>query len=153
MFLRDNSAPSGPTAHSVTSEKSKGLIEKSTVSHQRDNSAPSGPTAHSVTSEKSKGLIEEFQDSHQRSKAGPGPSGVSLSSDRSKDLRVFFKKDQSGASAQSSTIPFGSTTASLGTGPSKGLTKDFKDSQQRDEDSNVPIGQEPQVVLKSIFKV
>ncbi|KAJ0037168.1 hypothetical protein NL108_018002 [Boleophthalmus pectinirostris] len=59
-----------------------------------------------------------------RSKAGPGPSGVSLGSNISKGLDIDFKKGQSGASAQ-----------------------------LRDKDLSIPIGQEPQEELDSIFLV
>ncbi|KAJ0066799.1 hypothetical protein NL108_002828 [Boleophthalmus pectinirostris] len=65
-----------------------------------------------------------------RSKAGPGPSGVSLCSNDSKDLGINFKKGQTGPSAR------------------------FKEhSHLRNEDSSVPIGQEPQAELDSIFQV
>ncbi|KAJ0062200.1 hypothetical protein NL108_017690 [Boleophthalmus pectinirostris] len=61
---------------------------------------------------------------HVGSKAGPGPSGVSLCSNRSKLVGIDFKKDQSEASAH-----------------------------LRDEDLGVPFGQEPQTELDSIFQV
>ncbi|KAJ0037061.1 hypothetical protein NL108_018375 [Boleophthalmus pectinirostris] len=119
----------GPSGVSLSSDRSRGLginfkKDQSGASAQlrkmekRPEPAEPGPNQDSNRSEPGPN-----QDSN-RSEAGPGPSGVSLSSDKSKGLSITFKKDQSGASAQ-----------------------------LRGEDLSVPIGQEPQAELEPIFQV
>ncbi|XP_055013528.1 protein NLRC3-like isoform X2 [Boleophthalmus pectinirostris] len=90
-----------------------------------------------------------------RTKVDPGPSGVSLSSNRSKDVIINFKEDRSGASAQlrDDSAPYGPTTESLKSERSKDWIIDFKDRDNQRDDSASPIEQEPQAELDTVFQV
>ncbi|KAK7877037.1 hypothetical protein WMY93_032255 [Mugilogobius chulae] len=117
------------------------------------------------------GLMQDYL----RSKADPSPSGVSLKSDRSKDVFIDFKSGQSRSSPRlrSKNNPRpetglkqdylrsepgpGPSGVSLRSDMSKGALVNFEDGQHtspelRSEDRSVLIGQEPQTELDSIFQ-
>ncbi|XP_033842117.1 NACHT, LRR and PYD domains-containing protein 3-like [Periophthalmus magnuspinnatus] len=92
----------GPSGVSLSSNRSKDLG----IDFKKGQTGPSAQLREMENSGPGPGSGRRPKDEpglkpvYTKSKAGPGPSGVSLSSNRSKDLGIDFKKGQTGPSAQ-----------------------------------------------------
>ncbi|KAK7877041.1 hypothetical protein WMY93_032259 [Mugilogobius chulae] len=172
-YLQSKRCPS-PSGVSLKSDRSNERYigfksEQSRSSSQLRNMDKSGPEPGPEPGSEP-GQMQDYL----RSKADPSPSGVSLKSDQSNKRFISFKSDKAEvlhSSGQFCRIQIKRqsqtrhrTTAGLspseeGPGPSGvSLRRNFADGQDsspelRSEDRSVPIGQEPQTELDSIFQV
>ncbi|KAK7879792.1 hypothetical protein WMY93_033534 [Mugilogobius chulae] len=107
-------------------------------------------------SEPGPGCEPSLKQDYLRSKAGPSPSGVSLSSNDSIEFFIDFKSrtKQKFSRSQVSSVRLRSRPSGVSLRSDSLKGEDGQDSspELRSEDRSVLIGQEPQTELDSIFQ-